>query len=137
MNGKIGSMVLVGFMIVGILGAVPPETSDNGIVRSLSQVRFEQDDGVKRLKSSLESGDTRTGPSTYILNSPPNCIVPWHYHTAQEQLIVIRGSVLTEMDGMQPSTFRRIRPQAEQKASRVFLQVRFGVPDGSDLRSDL
>jgi quercetin dioxygenase-like cupin family protein len=30
--------------------------------------------------------------------------VGWHYHTAEEQLVVIRGLVLTEMDGMASST---------------------------------
>src|ERR1700719_3555749 len=44
------------------------------------------------------------GPSTHILSAPAKCNVPWHYHTAEEQLVVIRGSVVTEMDGMRAST---------------------------------
>ena len=104
MMKKIGLRMLLGFVLPGILVAVSAETSDNGIVRSFPQVRFEQDEDVKCLKSSLESGDPRTGPSTYILSAPRKCIVPWHYHTAEEQLVVIRGSVLTEMDGMPSST---------------------------------
>jgi quercetin dioxygenase-like cupin family protein len=103
MMRKIGSTTLLGFVIGGILVAMPAGTSD-GIVRSLSQVKFEQDEDVKCLRSSLESGDPRTGPSTYILSAPEKCAVPWHYHTAEEQLVVIRGSVLTEMDGMRSST---------------------------------
>jgi anti-sigma factor ChrR (cupin superfamily) len=27
----------------------------------------------------------------------PGCVVPWHSHTAEEQLIVIRGDVVAEM----------------------------------------
>jgi quercetin dioxygenase-like cupin family protein len=104
MMKKIGLTVLLGFVITGILVVVSAETSHNGIVRSLPQVKFEQDEDVKCLKSFPESGDPRTGPSTYILSSPKKCIVPWHYHTAEEQLVVIRGSVLTEMDGMPSST---------------------------------
>jgi quercetin dioxygenase-like cupin family protein len=100
---KISSTMLLGLVMGGTLVAVPPRTSD-GIVRSLSQVKFEQDDDVKCLRSSLESGDPRTGPSTFILKAPEKCVVPWHYHTAEEQLVVIRGSVLTEMDGMRSST---------------------------------
>ena len=99
---KIGPTMLLGLMMTGILVAMPAATSD-GIVRSLSQVSFEQDEDVKCLESSLESGNPQRGPSTYILRAPPKCIVPWHYHTAEEQLIVIRGSVLTEMDAMRSS----------------------------------
>jgi quercetin dioxygenase-like cupin family protein len=50
--------------------------------------------------STVETGDPAKGPSTIILKAPPNCRVPWHYHTAEEQLIVVRGSVQTEMEGM-------------------------------------
>jgi quercetin dioxygenase-like cupin family protein len=103
MMKKIGSSMLVGIVMAGISFAVPTQTSE-GIVRSLSQVRFEEDEDVKCLKSSLESGDPRTGSSTFILSAPGKCVVPWHYHTAEEQLVVIRGSVFTQMDGMQPST---------------------------------
>ncbi len=66
----------------------------------MSEVKFEPDDDVKCLFSAVETGNPATGPSTIILKAPPNCLVPWHYHTAVEQLIVTEGSVRTEMDGM-------------------------------------
>lgn len=69
-------------------------------IRPLSAVKFEQDDDVKCLASTVESGDPAKGPSTIILKAPPNCLVPWHFHTAQEQLIVVQGTVQTEMQGM-------------------------------------
>jgi quercetin dioxygenase-like cupin family protein len=65
-------------------------------------VTFVQDDDVKCLASAVETGNPAQGPSTIILKAPPNCLVPWHYHTAAEQLIVVQGSVRTEMDGMSP-----------------------------------
>jgi len=55
---------------------------------------------VKCLASTVEAGDLAKGPSTIILKAPPNCLVPWHYHTAEEQLIVTEGMVQTEMEGM-------------------------------------
>ena len=60
---------------------------------------FEADPDVPCLSSALETGDLQTGPSTLILNAPPGCVVPWHSHTAEEQLIVVRGTVLAEMTG--------------------------------------
>jgi len=71
-----------------------------GVVRPLAESKLAQDDDVKCLLSAVESGDPAKGPSTIILKAPPNCLVPWHYHTAEEQLIVVQGSVRTEMEGM-------------------------------------
>lgn len=103
MTTRFGSTIFMVLVLSGIIGASAAGTSD-GVVRPLSGVKFEQDEDVKCLRSALESGDPRTGPSTVILSAPAKCAVPWHYHTAEEQLVVIRGSVVTEMDGMQAST---------------------------------
>ena len=87
-------------MLLGIASLFPSQTKSPGVVRPLSQVKFDPDDDVKCLLSAVENGNPATGPSTIILKAPPNCLVPWHYHTAEEQLLLIEGSVRTEMDGM-------------------------------------
>jgi len=68
-----------------------------GHATSLNMVRFERDSDVACLKSAVETGDPSTGPSTVVLEVPQHCVIPWHYHSAEEQLIVSRGVVLTEM----------------------------------------
>jgi len=70
-----------------------------GLARPLAQVKFEGD-SAKCLSSATETGDPDTGPSTLILKAAPGCKVRWHYHTAEEQLIVTQGLVQAEMDGM-------------------------------------
>jgi len=72
------------------------------VANDFSKVRFLQDEDVKCLLSAAETGDPDAGPSTFILQAPPKCVVRWHSHTAQEQLMVVRGEVLTEMEGMHP-----------------------------------
>jgi quercetin dioxygenase-like cupin family protein len=89
------------------MGLVQTQAANKGVVRPLAQVKFEQDDDVKCLASAVENGDPAKGPSTIILKAPPNCQVPWHYHTAEEQLIVTQGDVRTEMEGM---PWRVLRP---------------------------
>jgi quercetin dioxygenase-like cupin family protein len=74
--------------------------SPGAVAKSLSEVKFEPDSDVKCLLSAVEGGNPDTGPSSIILKSPANCLVPWHYHTAAEQLIVVEGNMKTEMDGM-------------------------------------
>jgi quercetin dioxygenase-like cupin family protein len=96
----VGSVRRLAFLAAAITAQA--QTGNHGVARPLSEVKFEQDDDVKCLSSAVETGNPATGPSTIILRAPPNCLVPWHYHTAEEQLIVVQGSVRTEMEGMSP-----------------------------------
>jgi quercetin dioxygenase-like cupin family protein len=49
------------------------------------------------LSSAVETGDPASGRSTLILKASAGCVVPWHFHTAEEQLIIVSGTVLAEM----------------------------------------
>ena len=86
----------------GMLAFLPLITSgavQHGII-PLKDAAFSQDEDVKCLQGALENGNPESGPSTFLLKAPPGCRVAAHYHTAEEQLIVIRGSVTTGMKGM-------------------------------------
>jgi hypothetical protein len=74
-----------------------------GSAKPLDVIPFAPDQDVARLQSALETGDAGTGPSTWILKALPGCLVPWHSHTAEEQLMVVGGTVLTEMTDHPPT----------------------------------
>jgi hypothetical protein len=74
-----------------------------GTVKPLPAVPFAADPDVACLASALETGNPATGPSTWILKAPPGCVVPWHSHTAEEQLIVVQGDVMAEMTDHPPT----------------------------------
>ena len=84
---------------IALLSGAPALAEDKpmGAIKPLAAVKFAQDNDVKCLQSALEAGDPTKGSSTFILKAPPGCVVPWHHHTAQEQLIIIAGAVLAEM----------------------------------------
>src|SRR3954471_13863564 len=90
-------------LAVFISGAVLAEDTATGAIKPLSSIRFAPDTDVKCLSSAVETGDPATGRSTLMLKAPPGCVVPWHFHTAEEQLIVISGTILAEMNH-HPST---------------------------------
>src|SRR5260370_35672122 len=90
-----------------ISGAALAEDRATGTIKTLSSVRFSPDQDVKCLLSAIETGDPTTGRSTLILKASPGCVVPWHYHTAEEQLIIISGAVLAEMTAHQPTRLGR------------------------------
>jgi quercetin dioxygenase-like cupin family protein len=76
------------------------QEAKRGVVKPLADVKFDPDDDVKCLRGVVETGNPDTGPSTFLLKAAANCAVAPHYHTAEEQLIVVSGDVLTGMQGM-------------------------------------
>jgi hypothetical protein len=80
------------------------QNSQHGIVTPLASANLVFDGEPACLKVARENGDPDTGPSTFLLEAPSGCVVPAHYHTAEEQLMVVRGDVLTGMDGMTGAT---------------------------------
>jgi quercetin dioxygenase-like cupin family protein len=80
------------------------QNSQHGIVTPLASANLVFDGEPACLKVARENGDPDTGPSTFLLEAPSGCVVPAHYHTAEEQLMVVRGDVLTGMDGMAEAT---------------------------------
>ena len=94
---------LAGCFVIFIGAAALAEDAATGVIRPLSSVKFSVDNDVKCLLSAVETGDPTTSRSTLILKASSGCVVPWHYHTAEEQLIVISGTVLAEMADQQPT----------------------------------
>jgi quercetin dioxygenase-like cupin family protein len=89
--------------LVTLSAQAPNAGGKSGIVRQLSEVRFPAGEGPDCLQFFLENGDMKTGPSTAIMKAKPKCVVPPHYHSAEEQLIIVKGNVSTGMEGMQDS----------------------------------
>ena len=97
------SRLFVGLLFVASSASVlVAQAPPRHVVTPLSEAKFVPDEDVACLSYALESGDPEHGASTLALKAPPGCVVPWHYHTAQEQLIVVQGEALTEMEGMSP-----------------------------------
>jgi quercetin dioxygenase-like cupin family protein len=52
--------------------------------------------------AALKDGNPDTGPAIVHLKFQPGCVIPWHWHTPNERVIVISGSAKAEMRGMDP-----------------------------------
>jgi hypothetical protein len=95
MQYETGDQPAAGGMCRGLhLRCGPREGIATGTIKPLSSVQFSPDNDVKCLSSAIETGDPMTGRSTLLLKAPPGCVVPWHFHMAEEQLIIISGTVL-------------------------------------------
>jgi CubicO group peptidase (beta-lactamase class C family) len=92
------------WVVASSVSAVLAQSASPHAVTPLLNAKFILDEDVSCLSDALETGDPEKGPSTFALKARPGCLVPWHYHTAQEQLIVVQGTILTEMQGMRPAS---------------------------------
>ena len=55
---------------------------------------------------AVERGDPTSGPSVLLIKAASGCVVPWHWHTASEELLIVSGKSKIEMEGQaaQPLT---------------------------------
>jgi quercetin dioxygenase-like cupin family protein len=67
------------------------------IVHPLANANFASDRDPACLSSAVEVGDPDSGPSTILIKEEPGCVVRWHFHSAEQQMMVIKGELKAEM----------------------------------------
>jgi quercetin dioxygenase-like cupin family protein len=55
-------------------------------------------------QGAVQSGDPASGPSLLLAKMAPNCSIPWHWHTPNEQLMVVSGEAHVQTKDGQPQT---------------------------------
>ena len=54
------------------------------------------------MTATVHRGDPAKGPASMLLKFTPGCVVPWHWHTAAEQLVIISGRGKADMKDGKP-----------------------------------
>jgi quercetin dioxygenase-like cupin family protein len=71
---------------------------DMGVARKMSENKFAPLPGLPACATlAVESGDPSKGPSVILLKGPAGCVIPWHWHTPAEQIMMVSGSAKVEM----------------------------------------
>ena len=55
---------------------------------------------------ALEHGDPKAGNSVMLVKLASGCTMPMHWHSANEQLMLVTGTAQVEMQGEQPHTLK-------------------------------
>lgn len=55
---------------------------------------------------SVQRGDPSKGPAVVLLKTKAGCVIPWHWHTADEQLMMVSGSAKVAMKDGASFNFR-------------------------------
>ena len=51
---------------------------------------------------NVKDGNPGTGPAVININFQTGCVIPWHWHTPNERLVIVSGSAKAEMEDMDP-----------------------------------
>lgn len=55
---------------------------------------------------AVQDGDPSAGPSFILIKATPGCVIPWHWHTPNERLVIVSGSAKGEMKDMKALTMK-------------------------------
>ena len=51
------------------------------------------------MTGKVERGDPATGPSVLLVRANAGCAVPWHWHTPNEHVMMVSGTLQLQMKG--------------------------------------
>jgi len=57
----------------------------------------------KCTRGSVQNGDPSKGASVILAKATTGCVIPWHWHSASEQLMIVSGSAKVEMKDGSPT----------------------------------
>jgi quercetin dioxygenase-like cupin family protein len=83
------------------------QTSEEATVRKLSELQFHQGHDLTCLAGAHETGDSKQGASVSLVKFDPGCIIPWHWHTPNENVMVVDGTLLQEWKDRPSSVAKR------------------------------
>jgi quercetin dioxygenase-like cupin family protein len=71
---------------------------DMGVLRKMAENKFELMAGLPQcVTMAVESGDPSKGASVIVFKGTAGCLIPWHWHTPTEQVMIVTGSAKIEM----------------------------------------
>lgn len=105
MNGRntcAAAFAVVTMIVIAVTLSVA-QTSDKPMVKTAAAAKF---GGLPVLPScatfAVEKGDPMKEASILLIKATSGCKVPWHWHTANEQLMFVSGTGKVEMKDAQP-----------------------------------
>jgi quercetin dioxygenase-like cupin family protein len=96
--------VLFAVMVAGpALRSVSAE--DKAVYAARATTKFTNFPGLPAcMLGSAQNGDPSKGASVILAKTSAGCLVPWHWHTPTEQLMLVSGSMKVEMKDGSPVT---------------------------------
>src|SRR5947208_12311145 len=97
--------VVVGFSLAATMAA--GQRTDATVAQNSPPDKFQKIPNVPDcLTAAVQQGDPGKGDSVLLIKGTPGCKAPWHWHTPNEQVMMVSGRGQVEMKG-QPAVVLR------------------------------
>jgi quercetin dioxygenase-like cupin family protein len=85
--------------------------------------------------AAVQNGDPSKGPAILLVKASAGCTVPWHWHSANENLMVVSGRAKAEMkDGkavdLKSGDYVKMPGKSVHQFTAVSALMMFVAPDG-------
>ena len=99
---------LMGFSLLSLLVATASgQQDDKSIVQNTTPGKFQKIPNLPDcITAAVEQGDPTKGASVLMVKGTTGCKAPWHFHTPNEQVMMVSGIGRVEMKGEQAVNLR-------------------------------
>ena len=88
------------FVAAAVMCLFITQAEEMGVLHKLSENKFAPMAGLPSCTTlAVESGDPSKGPSVIVFKGTAGCLIPWHWHTPTEHVMIVKGSAKVEMKG--------------------------------------
>ena len=99
------AFVIVGFPLLAAMAAA--QGSNTPIVQNSGPDKFQKIPNVPDcLTAAVQQGDPGKGTSVLLIKGTAGCKASWHWHTPNEQVMMVSGTGRIEMKGQEPVLLR-------------------------------
>jgi quercetin dioxygenase-like cupin family protein len=96
-----GSLVML--LIIALVSG-PLHAEDKMVYAAKASSKFVNFPGLpKCMTGSVQNGDPSKSPSVILAKAATGCVIPWHWHSANEQVMMISGGARVAMKDGTPS----------------------------------
>ena len=107
MNANAWQALLLGGLLVVAGSAWSADMAGHALAKNVADAKFAAFPGLPSCTpGSVQSGDPAKGPAIILAKADTGCTVPWHWHSANEHLMIVKGAVRLDMRGGKPVTIR-------------------------------
>ena len=93
---------------------------DVAVVRKMSENKFTSvPEFPSCLTQAVQNGDPSKGPAVILFKAKAGCLIPWHWHTPMEQIMMVSGSAKVQMKDSGKSTVLRAGGYAKLPSKHV------------------
>jgi len=91
------------FLLICSPAIVAQESAEQAVIKKAANSKFTPVPNAPAcITVAVDRGDPATGPSVMLNKFAAGCSVPWHWHTPNEQLMIVSGVLRVEMKGEKP-----------------------------------